>query len=228
MRSNRLRSKPQGLADGTEDRAEALSLVPELATILPQLDVYEELLRKWQPTINLVSSSTLASLWTRHFADSAQLPGLVPKARRWLDLGSGAGFPGLIVALLLPSDAGVVLVESDKRKAAFLREVSRETKARAEVVVARLETLAPSQMDCDVVCARGLAPIEHLLDLARSALTAGAVGLFPEGQDAGAPNPSVASHFSINYERSRVRPDSRIAIVRANRAMTGADAGMQA
>ena len=96
---------------------------------LDRLAIYEALLRQWQKAVNLVAPSTLDAVWHRHFADSAQIVRLAPHARSWTDLGSGAGFPGLVVAILLAEDgsdpARIALIESDFRKCAFLREVAR-------------------------------------------------------------------------------------------------------
>ena len=102
-------------------REQALGLFPELKPIEAELEIYESLLRRWQAKINLVSSATLDDVWLRHFADSAQVHAVAPHIRCWADLGSGAGFPGLVTALLLKStpDAVVHLIESDQRKAAF-------------------------------------------------------------------------------------------------------------
>ncbi len=129
----------------SDDRQLALELCPILQSVTAELDAYEALLRLWQPRINLVSGSTLATLWSRHFADSAQLAMCFPDILRWADLGSGGGFPGMVLALLLKGRDGaqVHLIESDQRKAAFLRAVSRETDAPAIVHVVRIEQQLP-------------------------------------------------------------------------------------
>jgi len=147
------------------------------------LDAYAALLRKWNPAINLVSKSSLADLRTRHFADSAQLLALCPPtARHWADLGSGGGFPGLVIAIMAAEsmpDLSVTLVESDGRKAAFLSAVVRETGIRAEVVAERIESLAP--LAADVLSARALAPLPQLLGFAEQHLAPGGRALFPKG-----------------------------------------------
>ena len=148
-----------------------------------RLDSYAALLGKWNPAINLVSKSSLADLQTRHFADSAQLLALCPPtARHWADLGSGGGFPGLVIAILaaesLP-DLSVTLVESDCRKAAFLSAVVRETGIRATVVADRIESLAP--LAADVLSARALAPLPQLLTFAEQHLAPKGRALFPKG-----------------------------------------------
>ena len=128
---------------GVADRRRTLESFPELRAIEAELEIYERLLRKWQAKINLVGPSTLDQIWWRHFADSAQLLAYAPDARAWADLGSGGGFPGMVLALLLKpaGNAEVTLVESDSRKAAFLREVSRETFAPTVVLNQRMEAL---------------------------------------------------------------------------------------
>jgi 16S rRNA (guanine527-N7)-methyltransferase len=150
------------------------------------LRLYESLLRKWNPSINLVSRATLAEAWTRHFIDSAQLLGVAPAdARTWLDIGSGGGFPGLVVAVLareLRPELAVTLVESDLRKAAFLTEVARQTGVAVTVRAERAETLSPCESD--IVSARALAPLHRLLALAERHLAAGGTGLFLKGAQA--------------------------------------------
>lgn len=151
------------------------------AAIRDKLEIHLALLRKWQAKINLVGPRTLGDAWHRHIVDSAQLyPLLDDPAARLTDLGSGAGFPGLVLAHL--GAGNVRLVESDQRKAVFLREVIRETGTAAEVVAARAETLAPAS--AEVVTARALAPLTKLLDLAHPLLQPGGYGLFLKGRDA--------------------------------------------
>lgn len=132
-----------------------------------RLDIYAGLLRKWQRSINLVGPRTIGDLWNRHFTDSAQLLPLIPSAetpttRVLVDFGSGAGFPGLVLAIL---GAGEVhLIESDQRKATFLREVARATGTPVTVHAKRIEQVAP--FPADVVSARALAPLNDLLGFA--------------------------------------------------------------
>jgi 16S rRNA (guanine527-N7)-methyltransferase len=168
-----------------EGRARALETFPELRPVSQELDAFEALLRQWQPKINLVGPNTLDELWMRHFADSAQILRAAPDARKWADLGSGAGFPGMVVALLLKRQSGarVHLIESDQRKAAFLRTVSRETNGPVEVHAGRIENeLPPLAGQVDAVCARALAPLDRLLALAREPLAKGATGVFLKGE----------------------------------------------
>jgi len=150
---------------------------------LGRLSAYERLIAQWNPAINLVSRSSLADFWGRHALDSAQLLRLAPPdVRTWLDLGSGGGFPGLVVAILAAEqrpDLRVTLVESDQRKAAFLRTVARETGTAVTVIAERAELVPPA--GADVVSARALAPLDRLLPLAERHLAASGVAIFPKG-----------------------------------------------
>ena len=116
-----------------DDRRAALRLVPVSRETEERLATFVELLDRWRHKINLISNPTFASVWTRHIADSAQLIALAPDAKRWVDLGSGAGFPGLVIAIQLADVPGAVVhcIESDGRKCAFLREATRATGAAA-------------------------------------------------------------------------------------------------
>ena len=145
---------------------------------LHRLEVYRQLLIRWQKAINLVGRGTLDDIWRRHFLDSAQLIDLAPPAPGpWLDLGSGAGFPGLVLAILGAAD--VRLVESDGRKCTFLREAARATGAPVTVLQARVETLAP--VGAAVITARALAPLTRLVPLAARHARPKTVGLFLKG-----------------------------------------------
>lgn len=167
------------------DRQHAFAAAPALRGIAPQLEIYEALLRRWQAKINLVGPSTIYHVWMRHFADSAQLFPFIPDDTRCVDLGSGAGFPGLVLALLLrgrPRPATFSLIESDHRKAAFLREVSRETGAEAEVITERAEIVVANSPAPAIITARAFAPMPRLIALTKPWLTAGATGLFLVGE----------------------------------------------
>ncbi|MYM55359.1 16S rRNA (guanine(527)-N(7))-methyltransferase RsmG [Thalassovita mangrovi] len=148
-----------------------------------RLEAYAALLEKWNPKINLVARSTLETLWDRHFVDSAQVFRHLPDgAASWADLGSGGGFPGLVIAILAAEKAPemqVALVESDTRKAAFLRTVIRETGISARVIDERIENIPPLQ--ADVISARALADLSTLLGFAAQHLAQGGVALFPKG-----------------------------------------------
>jgi 16S rRNA (guanine527-N7)-methyltransferase len=171
--------------EGPADFAEAFKVPRET---IHRLGRYADLLTHWQKSANLVAPSTLPRLWSRHFADSAQLLALAQNARLWLDLGSGAGFPGLVVAILGSGgpDFRVHLVESSRKKCAFLAEVARATSAPVEIHAMRIEDLAESaqRLQPDVVSARALAPLPRLFELARPFFGRATRGLFLKGRDA--------------------------------------------
>lgn len=133
-----------------------------------RLQHFAALFGKWAKAINLVAPSTLDDLWHRHIADSAQIFQLAPGPRTWVDLGSGGGFPGVITAILLAElgDGWVHLVESNNKKAAFLRTALAETGARGTVHPVRIENAPQSVPDCDAISARALADLDLLLEYA--------------------------------------------------------------
>lgn len=178
--------KPTGAV--ADDAARAAVEAAVSRETFRRLGLIVELLRKWQKTINLVAPATLSEVWSRHIADSLQLINHVAAdSARWADLGSGGGFPGLVVAAALSERPGadVHLVESDTRKSAFLREVARVAELPVTVHAQRIEQVAQMLAPgTEVVSARALAPLPKLLELAEPFLTAGALGVFPKGRDA--------------------------------------------
>jgi 16S rRNA (guanine527-N7)-methyltransferase len=150
---------------------------------LDRLELYLRLLEKWNPAINLVSAATLPDAWHRHIIDSLQFLEASPlQSGRWVDLGSGGGFPGLVVAIAAAErrpELRVTLVEADKRKAEFLRTVSRETEVPVTVLTERIEKLAPQR--ADVLSARALSPLTQLVTYASVHLGPGGVALFAKG-----------------------------------------------
>jgi len=150
---------------------------------IERLKLYEALLHKWNPRINLVSRASLVESWARHIEDSMQIYGLAPHSvDHWVDLGSGGGFPGLVVAIMgmdQKSPANVTLVESDTRKCAFLRSVIRETGAPATVINDRIENTPPLQ--ADILSARALADLSKLLSFADRHLAKSGMAIFPKG-----------------------------------------------
>jgi 16S rRNA (guanine527-N7)-methyltransferase len=153
---------------------------------LVRLEEYAALLAKWNPVINLVSKSTLPDVWQRHMRDSAQLWPLCPKgARLWVDMGSGGGFPGIVIAILaaeLAPEMRVILIESDQRKATFLRTVAQTLGLELRVESQRAEDVPP--LGADVVSARALTALSGLLPLAQRHLAENGVAIFPKGQSA--------------------------------------------
>jgi len=185
-----------------------------------RLEHFAALLRRWQPVKNLVAPDTLPRLWSRHIADSCAAVDVLPQAKRWVDLGSGAGFPGLVTAILLAEVPGarVDLVEANARKAAFLQTVAREVGAPAVVHAERIETAAPRLAPgAEAVSARALAPLAELLGLAAPILAAGAVGVFLKGRDLAAEVAAARDRWSFDLVEhpSRTDPAGRVAVIRS-------------
>ncbi len=181
---------------------------------MDRLDGYAALLEKWNPKINLVAPSTIPNLWTRHLLDSVQLWDKVPKnAESWTDLGSGGGFPGLVIAMLakdIRPNFHVTLVESDQRKATFMRSVSRETNTPVTVLAERIEAVAIEP--ADIVSARALAPLSKLLDYASGLVKPEGIALFPKGVNHEAELADALANwtFTLQKEPSQSNPDSAI------------------
>ena len=168
------------------DKTAALALTPVSSETEARLDRYLDLLVEWQAKTNLVAPSTLPNLWTRHVADSLQLLTLAPSAKVWADLGSGGGFPGVVLACALAETPGAMvhLVERNAKKAAFLREAIRVTGAHGTVHLADIGDIVDrigSRVDC--VTARALAPLHQLVGYAEPLVRQGAKALFLKGQD---------------------------------------------
>jgi len=181
-----------------------------------KLDLLVSELLRWQRIKNLVGPATLADVWTRHIADSLQLMDLAPDAKAWVDLGSGAGFPGLVIAIA-GAERGleVHLVESNARKCAFLRHVARLSRAPAKVHEARIEDVIGSfQGRAEVVSARALAPLSTLLAWTEPLLKTGAIGLFPKGRDVSAELTPAAKSWRFDLEMVPSRTDSEARILR--------------
>lgn len=201
------------------DKARALSLVHVSRETLAKLGTYVELLLRWQQTTNLISPSTIPQLWTRHIADSLQLIDLVPGATTWVDLGSGGGFPAIPVACVLATKPGakIHLVESNGKKAAFLREAIRATGVPAQVHAERIEKFVTRYVDSvDVVSARALAPLKTLCDQAFPLIERGAIGLFPKGLDVDTELTEASKYWKVEAEKvpSKTSPDGCTVIVR--------------
>jgi len=229
---------PAGACTGPAAFAARFAVSPET---LARLERYERVLRQWQPAVNLVANGTLAQVWQRHFADSAQLLSLAPTdAHTWLDLGSGGGFPGLVIAILLAdgrdrqdrrdaSAAGgppakamspppVTLIESDARKAAFLREVARHAGIAVDILSTRIELAATHATvpRPDVVTARALAPLDKLLGLAAPFFSKRSIGLFLKGREAVREVEAARKVWIFNSELIRSCTDPKAHIVRVS------------
>ncbi|MGQ7794402.1 16S rRNA (guanine(527)-N(7))-methyltransferase RsmG [Faunimonas sp. B44] len=188
---------------------------------------FAALLRRWQATHNLVSRSSLDELWSRHIADSVQLVPLAPPFRQWVDIGSGGGFPGLVVAIVLAEqpDHWFTLVEANQKKSAFLRAAIRETGAHAEVASERIETHSARMAgQADVVSARALAPFAELAGLAFPYLSEQGVLLMLKGQEFDHEEREASRHWSyaLDVTPSRTDPAGRIVAVRRLRPRTDA------
>jgi 16S rRNA (guanine527-N7)-methyltransferase len=204
-----------------QDRQRALRLVPVSRETEDRLVVLVELLARWRKATNLIAESTFPTIWTRHIADSAQLLALSSGARRWLDMGSGAGFPGLVLAIQLVGAPGAVVhcVDSDRRRCAFLREAARATGAPAVIHPNRIESLDRNSIGpVDCVTARAFAPLLTTLGFAKPWLETGATGLFPRGRSAvkDLEQDGPPSYYAIEVIRSVVDADAAILKVRMN------------
>jgi 16S rRNA (guanine527-N7)-methyltransferase len=200
------------------DKKRAMELTPVSNEVALRLDRLVALFLQWQSKMNLVARSTLPDLWSRHIADSLQLIVLAPSARVWIDLGSGGGFPGLVIACALAGQDGarVHLVESTKKKAAFLDEAVRILDLPASVHPVRIEEFAATfHGRCDIVTARALAPLDKLLELAAPVLKTGAKGLFLKGQDVEAELTDAAKCWTIDSTLvpSKTNPHGRVVVI---------------
>jgi len=235
-----------GTIDLSADRQKALAMFDVSRETLARLDRFVDLLLTWQRRINLIAPSTIPSLWTRHVADSLQLiqlaeaspPHPSPPAREdkaicplpcagegraggvWLDLGSGGGFPGIVIACALADVPGaqIHMIESNMKKASFLREAVRETKAPGIVHAARIETLVPALGGAaDYLTARALAPLPDLLEMVAPFLKKGAKALLLKGQDLDIELTSATRNWTVQAESvpSKTSKGGRILVVHA-------------
>jgi 16S rRNA (guanine527-N7)-methyltransferase len=207
------------VAVDNEDRARALRLTPVSRETEERLTLLVSELGRWQNAKNLVSSATLSDVWTRHIADSLQIHALAPKAETWLDLGSGGGFPGLVLGIRLAETGRghIHLVESNARKCAFLRHVARLTGAPVTVHPARIESVIDNFTGkVDVVTARALAPLPILLGWCKDLLRTGTLGLFPKGQYLDAELTEASKYWKIQASTvvSVTDPAARILMIR--------------
>ncbi|WP_322417177.1 16S rRNA (guanine(527)-N(7))-methyltransferase RsmG [Mesorhizobium huakuii] len=186
------------------------------------LVAFESMFQKWNRSINLVAQSTAGDVWQRHILDSAQLARIEPDATHWVDIGSGGGFPGLVMAFLLAErdGASIDLVESNRKKASFLQTVIGQFNLPARVVARRIEDSHALVSQPQIVTARALASLSVLLDLSAPWLTSGARGLFHKGRDYRAEvqesvnrwafdlveHPSVTDSQGVILELSNLRP----------------------
>lgn len=196
-----------------------MSHVPVSRETSERLDILCTMVERWNRAINLVAAATIAQLRHRHIADSTQLVAFLPnKAQHWVDLGSGAGFPGLVIAAQLVEfapDCRVTLIESDQRKAVFLREASRAMAIQTNVITGRIENTPHQQ--ADVISARALAPLTHLLYLTSLHLKTHGTAIFLKGQEMASEVRVAAKDgwkFESTQHKSATDPGGAIVIVR--------------
>lgn len=178
---------------------------------------FSEQLEKWSRSINLIAPSTVSDLWHRHILDSAQLAMFAPEGMTcWCDLGSGGGLPGIVLSIIFRSRDGLsfTLIESDKRKAAFLKMMIARYGLHARVFDARIEDVPPVR--CDVISARALAPLVELLPLIRRHLRQDGVAILPKGRgyDSEVETARKRWHFDLEERESVVDDDSKLLIIR--------------
>jgi 16S rRNA (guanine527-N7)-methyltransferase len=182
------------------DKAAALQLTPVSRETEARLDRFVDLLLAWQSKTNLVAPSTMPTLWTRHVSDSLQLLDIAPSAKVWMDLGSGGGFPGIVLACALAERPGafVHLIERNAKKAAFLREALRVTDSPGTIHLADIVDVVdriPVHIDC--VTARAVAPLNQLMAFAEPLVKKGARALFLKGQDVEAELTEATKYWNI-------------------------------
>ena len=181
-----------------------------------RLQDYVRLLEKWNPSINLVSKTTLPDVWNRHILDSVQISTMArPGDGRWADLGSGGGLPGLVVAIVLAGarpEVTVTLVESDMRKAAFLKTTIAALDLQTKVLADRIERVEP--LAADVVSARALAPLDRLLGLSWRHLAPGGQCIFPKGRAAAAELAAARENWRFQCEEIPSKTSSEAVILR--------------
>lgn len=192
--------------------AETLNVSRETAEKLAH---FADLLRKWNPRINLVARSTIDDLWTRHIVDSLQVLEQAPEdVPHWVDLGSGGGFPGLVAAICAQDFgiAQVTLIESDQRKSAFLRTVLRETGSPGNVIAARIEAVEPQQ--ATLLSARALADLTTLLGFVERHLSPGGVALFPKGKNWREEVQTARADWDFEYDAIPSKTDPQAVILK--------------
>src|SRR6266853_5358633 len=193
-------AKQINAAVAASDKAAALVLTPVSRETMVRLDRYVALLLEWQAKTNLVAPSTLPTLWTRHISDSLQLLSIAPTAKRWADLGSGGGFPGVVLACALAETPGaeVHLVERNAKKAAFLREALRISNSTGKVHLADIgDSVDRMTGPVDCVTARAVAPLHQLIGFAAPLVSQGAKALFLKGQDVEAELTEATKYWNI-------------------------------
>ncbi len=197
------------------DREAALRITPVSRETVERLDHFVAHFLKWQSAVQLVAPSTLPTIWTRHIADSLQLLPDIADAKEVVDVGSGGGFPGLVLAVAA-TDKKFHLIESDTRKASFLREALRITSTTAEVYAERVESVAKRiSTGIHMVTARAFAPLPKLLELTEPYFLSGATAVFLKSQDIDEELTIAAKSWNVNYRlrNSLTDPRGRILLI---------------
>lgn len=180
---------------------------------IERLEAYVDLVKKWNPKINLVSKASLGDIWHRHILDSAQLFDLAPDSESWVDLGSGGGFPGIVLSILALErnpKGRFTLVESDQRKSAFLRTAIRELDLNAKVLAQRIEDVPP--LKAQALSARALADLDILLGFGAKHLASDGTALFPKGESWEKEDRAARERWSYSCEviTSKTNPDAAV------------------
>lgn len=180
-----------------------------------RLTALSALVEKWTVKINLISKASIPHIWERHIKDSAQIYALAPSCQHWLDLGSGGGFPGIVIAILadeMSPDTRVTLVESDQRKCAFLRTALRELSLNGVVKSERIEAL-PAQ-NADVLTARALADLDTLLAFSNQHLSPTGTALFPKGENWQKEHAAAQNRWSYRCDATTSITDPAAAVLK--------------
>lgn len=182
-----------------------------------RLQSFADLLEKWNPRINLVSKASLPDLWTRHIVDSMQVFRLAPPAKKWVDLGSGGGFPGIIAAIMAAEyrpDTTFTLIESDQRKAVFLRSAARACDLKITVLSQRIESAPPQQ--ANVISARALSDLTTLIGYAQRHAAPDCTMLFPKGKTWGkeVDDARATWNFDLEKVKSETEPEAVLLVIK--------------
>lgn len=180
-----------------------------------KLEAYAHLIRKWTTRINLVSKNDIDNIWVRHIVDSLQVHELAPSCQHWVDMGSGGGFPGIVVAVLAAekgSPQKMTLVESDQRKCAFLRQAVRDLGLNVEIIAKRIEDVDP--LNADVLSARALSSLDQLLVFAERHMRQKGVALFPKGARWEIEHQEAQQNWSYFLEPITSRTNAAAAVLR--------------
>ncbi len=205
-------SRGQSTSEGY--RGKTLETFGVSTSVASRLETFVVYLDRWRKVTNLISDADFSNIWERHIVDSIQIFRHAPAARCWLDIGTGGGFPGVVIAIFLSETVGAAVhcVESDKRKCAFLRQVSRAVDVPAFVHSGRIEEITPKMISpVDAVTARAVAPLPKLIELSKIWIERNAIGIFPVGKLSGStslikipltPNVEVEYHVSVTDSTS--------------------------